>query len=306
TNTNCVAIGGQYGFNQGTNTNCVAIGGQYGFNQGTNTNCVAIGGLDGFNQGTNTNCVAIGGYYGFNQGTNTNCVAIGGYYGFNGSGTYTFKNCRAVACYYGFYGTSTSNKMDISTCSYVWCRTNYRTGSYTTEDGSLAKAVIFDLLKLVEAFQPLLQFNLDDGDNTVTVPDFDILGYVRRLGDGNIDIGPYEHSIVYPEFTTIKTVLPSVKIERAGQQKFTFFADGEKEFSRSIYVKWSNVAADKKPQLIAKGLTITTQTATATGNGTEWEKLTVTATPSVDGEVELYLYARDTAANAVVYFSDLE
>jgi len=306
TNTNCIAIGGYYGFNQATNTNCIVIGGYYGFNQGTNTNCIAIGGNYGFYQATNTNCIAIGGYYGFRQGTNTNCIAVGGNFGFNGSSAHTFSYCRAVACYYGFYGDSTANKMNIATCSWVWCSINFCAGGYTTEDGSAAKAIIYDLAKLAEALKPVYQFNLDDGDDGASAGDFDILGHVRRLGDGSIDIGAIEHSLIDTDFTTYKTQSPAVKISRKGMEKFTFWAESGKEFTKSVWVKWSNYAGADKPQLIAKGKHIADQTDTATGDGSDWEELTVSATPSADGEIELFIYARDVDASAITYFSDLE
>jgi len=306
TNINCISLSGYCGFYSSINTNCLSLSGYYGFYSSINTNCLSLGGLLGFHYGTNANCLSLGGNWGFHYGTNTNCMAMGVYYAFEGNGSYTFSHCRAIACLNGFYGISTSNKMDISTCSYVWCQNNYRMGGYTTENGSLAKVVIFDLLKFAEAFKPLLQFDRNDGDNTVSVGDIDILGYVRRLGSGIIDIGPFEHSLVTPDFDNYKTQEPAIKIERAGMQRFTFFADGGKEFTRKVWVKWSGYASIDKPQMVIDGAHIERMETTATGDGTDWEQLTVSATPTVGGEIELYLYSRDTNASAVTYFSDLE
>ena len=89
-------------------------------------------------------------------------------------------------------------------------------------------------------------------------------------------------------------------------EKFTFWAEGGEEFTKSVWVKWSNYAGANKPQLIAKGKHISDQTDTATGDGSDWEELTISATPSADGEIELFIYARDVDAGAVTYFSDLE
>lgn len=416
TNTNCIAVGGLYGFNYGTNINCISIGGQYGFNLGTNTNCIAIGasscfyfstsinciaigGSNGFNDGTSTNCIAIGGNSGFIGGINTNCIALGGYYGFNGSGSNVFSYCRAIACFYGFYGTSTTNKQDISTCSRVWCRYSSR-ATYDTGNSTAAKAVIYDLALIAQAFRPLLQFDRNDGGegnlscigvlaaDTVTINGItftahattttvasrqfsiagtdiqdaaglvtcindatygvsgvtassstrdvhlqavnpitftltssnstrlpvrvapknglDIFGHERLMGAGTIDIGAIEHSLTTLDFTNLKTVPPSIKIERAGMQKFTFWAAGGEEFTKSVWVKWSNVAADKKPQIIVGGSNVTKATTTATGDGIDWEQISVLVTPTADDEVELFLYARDTDASAIVYFSDVE
>jgi hypothetical protein len=125
------------------------------------------------------------------------------------------------------------------------------------------------------------------------------------MGNGHIDLGAIEHSIVTPEFTTVKTSTPALKIENAGMQKFTFWAEGGTEFTKTVWTKWANVTGDK-PQLIVDGTFITRTTDTAEGDGTDWEQLSVSATPDADGEIELFLYARDTGATAVVYFSDLE
>ena len=89
-------------------------------------------------------------------------------------------------------------------------------------------------------------------------------------------------------------------------QRFTFFADGGKEFTRKVWVKWSGYASIDKPQMVIDGAHIERMETTATGDGTDWEQLTVSATPTVGGEIELYLYSRDTNASAVTYFSDLE
>ena len=400
TNTNCIAAISGVGFEYGANTNCIAVGGYYGFRYGTNTNCIAVGGYYGFYYGINTNCIAVGGYYGFDRGLTTNCIAVGGYYGFSGS-IEVYSHCRAVACYYGFYGTSTTNKMDVSTCSVGGvCVYNQRGGGYETGAPALAKATLYDLQLLATAFQPLLALDTGDGvegnlscisvaagdtvtinglvfkahanttdvskrefrmnqvdildavelvtcinDATYGVPGvvassvtrdihlqaaepaaftltssnatrlgvrvapkngYDIMGHERLLGDGTIDIGPYALSNVATEWTTYKTQLPAIKITRAGQQRFTFWAKGGVEFSRSVWVKWSDYAGANKPQIIADGDNLTRATTTATGDGTAFEQISVSATPGADGEVVIYLYARDVAAAALTYFSDIE
>jgi hypothetical protein len=138
------------------------------------------------------------------------------------------------------------------------------------------------------------------GDNTITAGDYDILGHLRRLGSGVIDIGPYEHSEVETEFTNIKATAPAVKIENAGMVKFVFWGDGGTAFTKTVWTEWESYAGANKPQVIVAGDNVTRTTTTATGDGTAYEQLSVTATPSADGEVELYVYARDTGTFATL------
>lgn len=308
----CVGIGGYHGFlgaASSVRNNCIAIGGYVGILDSLNIqNCISIGGGMGFfGTAAPINSIAIGGTFGFNAVTARNCLAFGSRYGFNGSSVnMTITNCRAIACEFGAYGTDTDNKLNITTFSAVWCRNNGRGTTHETGAVPTSKSVIYDLQLIAQALVPLLQTNLNDGDNTYGSETYDILGHARRLGSGNIDIGAIEHSLATLDFTNLKTVPPGIKIERAGMQRFTFWAEGGVEFTKSVWVKWSGYAGADKPQIITDGDNVTRTTTTAIGDGTAWEQISVSATPSADGEVVLYLYARDTAAAAVTYFSDIE
>ena len=305
-NTNCIAIGGHIGFWSGIDTNCIAMGGHIGFYSGTHINCVGICGQRCFYHGTNTNCTGIGSHTGFYHGTNTNCIAMGSYYGYYGNSSEILNNhCRATACCYGFYGSNAELPMDISTCSHTWCYLNALGDGYDTGDSSNAKAVIYDLALIAQTIQPLLQFNRNDGDNTVSIGAYDILGHLRRLGNGIIDLGAVEHSLVNTEYTELKNISPAIKVESAGMKLFEVPAKTGEEITIKVWTKHVNTTGDK-PQIILKGKSITEQTATNTSANDTWELLTVYATPDVDEILNLVLYARDTAASAVSYFSDIK
>lgn len=304
TNTNCMVIGGYYGFYFSTNTNCMAIGGNYGFYNGTNINCMAIGGHYGFYYGTNINCMAIGGYSGFYYGTNTNCMTIGGYYGFY-NGTYT--NCMAMACYYGYRGTMTAND-----CKYALCYT-VSTGTIKTDEGyaTLAQAPVMlwtfaDFRKIIEAFDPwMFEGAKQWGKADVSAGDTDILGRARKMLGGALDIGPFAFSNTAPDFATYKTASPAVKITQKGMKLFEIPATGGEAITVKVQTKHTNTTGDK-PQVLLRGDTITEQAATCTAASDTWQELTVTATPAKDEILTLVLYARDTAATAVSYFSDIK
>jgi hypothetical protein len=182
----------------------------------------------------------------------------------------------------------------------LYCENKRRGSTYESGDPIDAKHIGYNVFALISALKPLLNFNQNLGLNTVTVGDYDILGHLRRLGSGVIDIGPYEHSEVETEFTTIKTTAPALKRDHAGQQKFVFWGDGGTAFTKTVWVKWSDYAGANKPQIIVDGDHVTRGTATATGDGTSFEQLSVSATPAADGEVELFLYARDTGTFATL------
>ena len=260
--------------------------------------------------------MSIGGQYGFyaysGAATSTNCVAIGSSNGFYATGSATVNYCRAINCSYGFYGRDSANLLDTSTCSYVYCNNKQHTTGfptpatyYETAEVALAKSCTYYPIALIAAFMPMLDFNYTGGSSDVlTYVAKDMMGYARALIDGTPHYGVHEYSRVGIDFTNYRTNAPSIKIEQAGQQKFTFFATGGEEFSKSVWVKWENVTGDK-PQLAVRGDYLTEVVSTATGDGTSWEQLIITATPSKDTEIELYLYARDTGSTAIVYFSDL-
>ena len=152
-------------------------------------------------------------------------------------------------------------------------------------------------------------FTLTSSDNTrlttlvAEITGYDLAGHSRELGSGRIDIGAYEYSLVETNFTEAS---PALEITRSGMQKFVFWAEGGTLFTKKVSVKWSNYAGANKPQIIVDGDHVTRATTTATGDGTAYEEISVSATPDADGEVELFLYARDTDADAKTYFKDLE
>lgn len=307
----CTITGGYMCFEECNCTNCIAIGAYYSFYKCTCTNCIG-GGATAFYGSNTTNCTGFGSQNCFNldgvtpSKSATNCLAFSSVIGFIGdSTTVTLTNCKAVYCYRGFYGTSSTNPLDISTCYYVGCITPYRTGGYTTDNATASKHLLCDFSNFKYLLQPFLQGVFDDGLDSVSVGDYDILGNARRLGDGSIDIGAIEDSNVSLEYTNYKTQTPAIKISRAGEKIFKFYADSGSAFTKKVWVKWSGYAGTNKPQLIATGAHITTQKATATGDGTTFEELSVSATPSASSEITLFLYARDTDASAVTYFSDL-
>jgi hypothetical protein len=301
--TNCYAMG-NYGFVYSVCTNCVGYGADSAFYSSTGLciQCIAFGGT-GFNGVDGSfgcvNCMSFS-FSGFRKTENYNCCAVGAHTGFT-DGIVT--TCVASYCDKGFVGDATT--LPVTGNYAVMCYDDTE-GTITGTTNSIPMPM-FDLSKLLEAFKPFEAVTVEgfDVSSFVTIT-HDILGYERRLGMGELDIGPYENSVVTLDFTEVNTQTPSIKIQLKGMAKFTFYADAGEAFTRSVYVKWANVDAAKKPQLIIKGAHITTQTATATGSGTTWEQLTVSTTPSTGGEVELYLYARDEDVDAVVYFSDLE
>ena len=314
----CIAIAGQTAFSGGIQTNCISISGSSAYYAGIHYNCIGIAGYACFNAVTRTdiNCLSIGGQYGFyaysGVANSTNCVAIGSSNGFYATGSATVNYCRAINCSYGFYGRDSANLLNTSTCSYVYCNNKQRTSGwptpttyYETVEVALAKSCTYYPIALIAAFMPMLDFNHTGGSSDIlTYVAKDMMGYARALIDGVPHYGVHENSIVGIDFDVYRTNAPSIRIEQAGQQKFTFFVTGGEEFSKSVWVVWDNVTGDK-PQLIVRGEFLNEITDTASGDGVDWEQLTVTGSPTKDTEIELYLYARDSGVSATVYFSDL-
>lgn len=304
----CISIG-VCGFHSCDVKNSIGFGWD-AFWSGSAENCLAFGGEGSFALLSTTNCMAIGSRYGFNGRTHKNSIAVGCQRGFIGSGEGSSTNmildkCWAFSCDMGFSGSSTDYPLDISNCYETSCASKRRGGSYETGDPLQGKVVVFNPFLAIEAFKPMLNLMQNFGDDTVDVGIEDIMGHARRMGDGTIDIGAYEHSDVTPEWTEYKSQLPAIRINRAGQQMFKLWAKGGVNFAQGVWVKWQNYSGTNKPQLIAKGNHMTEQISTATGDGTDWELLNATATPTADGEVRIYLYARDIDVDAVTFFSDI-
>jgi len=304
----CIAVGGSAGIIAPYDAikHCISVGGDRGITAHvTAEHCLAIGGnTAGVFGGTNTNCISIGGNNGF-YSTSTltckNCIAIAaGVGGFRGSAGSVFANCLSIACNRAVYGNAIDSLIDTSSLYQIYCNSLRRGGNAETGDPINATAVLYDLVPLLQTFLPILQTNFNLGDNTVTVGDYDILGHLRRLGSGIIDIGPYEHSIADPEFTEIKTASPALKIEHIGQQKFVFWGEGGVAFTKKVWVKWGNYAGALFPQIIVDGAHVTRTTTPAAGPGLDWEELSVNATPDADGEVELFLTTRDAGTFATL------
>jgi len=317
---NCISMVANIGFSSNINYDCISISGNIGFNLGFNMNCISMSGNYGFfgSPRTDINSTAIGcmnGFYTDNAvSTSTNCLSLNSQYGFNMNSLSTLNYCRAINCITGFYGTSTTNVLNTSTCSAIYCSGKQRTTGfptpvdyYETVEVSNAKHYSYYPVDLIKALMPILEFNYTGGSNLgVGYSFYDIMGNGRALIDGICHYGAHEFSRVSMDFNNYHTYVPSIKVERAGMQKFTFFTNGGEEFRKSVWVKWINVADANKPRITVKSTGYFVPiTVTATSDGTNWEYLLITATPTGDCEVELYLYAVDTGENAVVYFSDL-
>jgi len=315
---NCITMVANEGFTSSNRYDCIAIGGNVGFNYGFNMNGIALGCVSGFTGSTRSdvNCTAIGctnGFYTNNAvSTSTNCLALNSQYGFNMSGLSTLNYCRSVSCINGFYGTSTTDVLNTSTCSAVYCGNKQRTiftepiTYYETVEVSNANHYSYYPVDLIKALMPIMEFNYTGGSNLgVGYSFYDIMGHGRALMDGLCHYGAHEFSRVGIDFVNYHTYTPSIKIERAGQQKFTFFATGGEAFKKSVWVKWSNVAVGSEPQILFRGKYMTTTIITATGDGSTWLYLSAEITPTRDTEVEMYLYAKYSGASAVVYFSDI-
>lgn len=296
----CIGIGGQFGFFgvRDISQSLAIAGGTCIDNAGMGTvnSCIALGGTTGYAYlNTVYNSIAIGSGTAFISANAVNCLALCSYVGFSGQ---NYQNCVAAYC------TTSYKNENVTDCVAICCLT-------TPEAIPQAPILSFEfsrLKELLSVFKPwmfdsLKQWGKTDG---VDAGDFDILGLPRKMLAGGLDIGPWAFSDVEPEYVTVKTESPAIKITRAGAQKFTFYADGGAQFVRRVWTKWVNVDNNKKPQIYIKGDSLQQVAVTATGDGTDWELLTIMGTPIAGGEVELFLYARDTAADAVVYFSDLE
>ena len=308
---NSILVGGRYAAQGALSPKvifdqCILLGGERGVNDCASiSNSIVLASVWGNWRTPATNCIVIGASTGFYQSTFNGCIALFcGTGGFRGDSTNTtITNCLSVLCNRAVYGESTTDTLDVSGLKQVYCYNLRRGTTYESGDPTTSTAVLHDFYLIAEALKPLMQFAFNDGDNTVSIGDYDILGHLRRLGDGTIDIGPYEHSIMDTNFTEAS---PALEFTRAGMQKFVFWAEGGTLFTKKVSVKWSDYAGANKPQIIVDGDHVTRATTTATGDGTAYEEISVSATPDADGEVELFLYTRDTDAATKTYFKDLE
>jgi len=320
TNKFCSIITGsntESGIFQGTNTACIVMRGSTAadsaaYRGGTSTNCIAITGGDSptFYQETTVNCIGIGGRStgSFREGTHTNPIALLGGYGFYGLGSaITLTNPVAIGCNYGFYGTNAGDKLGTATAKAVWCKA--ASGGEVTHAVTSGAAILWDLLPLLAALEPLVPGFLQNNGTNVGAPSVDILGRVRPMGTGTTDAGPWELSTVTHHWTagSYSAVAPGIKITLKGQQIFKVPATAGTSISVAVACKHVDTTGDK-PQLILGRIgtdgtftAIDTDTAAVT---TDWQTLTVTATPDVDELLEARLYARDTTAGAYTLFSD--
>jgi hypothetical protein len=315
TNKFCAVVtgsAGNIGINAGTNTCCIVlIGGDSGYDAysgGTSTNCIALaGGMSyGFKSATTVNCLAYGN--GFCFGTHTNPLALGCRYGFYGNSTdMTLTNPVAVACYVGFFGSDPANKLVTTTAKAVWCYTN--ANADVSAAVASAAAILWDLLPLLSALEPVVVGVLQNGGTNTGAPSVDILGRVRPMGSGTTDVGPWELSTVTPTWTVgeYETSPPALKIARKGMQLLDVPAVAGQAISVAVRCRHVNTAGDK-PQLIigrigSDGTFTAIATATAT-TSTDWQTLRVSATPAVGELLQARLYARDTGAAAYTLFSD--
>ena len=299
--TYCTVIMQDNGIRDCVSSHCLVLASLNPLTGGSAANCVGIS-RSAFVCAA-TNCLSILG--GFANSTYINCITIAATNGFTGTSAHTFTNCYAAHCNTGFNGTNSALPMNIATCYHTNCLNPWRTGdTWTTANATEGKFVAFGkMAQIIDGLKPVIDHALNLGDNTVTVGDYDILGLARRLGDGTIDIGPYEHSDVTNNFTESN---PALEFTQAGMQKFVFWAEGGVAFTKKVSVKWSDYVGADLPQIIVDGDHVTRASGTATGDGTSYEEIEVTATPDTDGEVKLFLYARDTDAAAKTYFKDLE
>jgi len=329
---NCIVQGVSYGiYGAGTTRNCVAIAGSRAFAALTLAeNCIGIGGIGGFDVCSLVkNCLGIGsgsyggfsnstvynsigiGYFGFNNCNCYNCISFVSYYGIRSTSDYTLNHHISVYCNYAFYGTDTAKPLNIEGQKYVYCYSVQRGGGYETGTPIECKHIGFvgDAITMIKRIASALKFTMffekDWSDDTVDVGLTDILGQVRRLGDGTIDVGAIEYSDKQPEWTTYKQTAPSIRINRKGLETFHITCVENIQKTIEVYVKFDLNGGTNKPQLIASGNYITTKTSEAVGDGTDWERLSVSFTPSKTGLVKIELFSRETTSGSYTIFSDL-
>jgi len=272
--TNCFSTS-LYPFITGTCRECVAVGGNSGIYRATAYNCISIGAVAGGYESVLHNCTIIGSYYGSrvttagNSQTLNNCLFISCYLSIYGDSTNTTINkCTSFCSSYAAYGTSTIDLLPIDEITSVY---DYNIGraSYTTGTATIGKHMGYvDTLKLVEKIASAFRFNLNyqtnDGDDTLVVGDYDILGHPRRLGDGTIDTGAIEFTKKEPEWTNYKTTMPAIKISRKGMETIQFPVKAGVPKTITAWTKFFLDGGTDKPQLIATA-TGDTDTATAIG-----------------------------------------
>lgn len=321
---NCISLGCYAGFSSCTNTNCVSLGGNSNFGGGTAStcyNCLTIGGYVGYNGGYNYNCISIGSYnnyYGASSTTmyNYNCLAVGGYYGFYNGTNYT---CIAQSNNYAYYSSSVNYCVVDANCK-ANCYAN-KTGG--TIGGSGAAAIVStymtlwnlnSLQKIIEACEPYYFEALKQtGYNTIAFPNnYDILGRLRRMigGTSYIDIGSYAFSNISADYVNTYSAaenVPGVSISQIGQKQFKIPVRANIQASIKVWVKAnSTTSLSLLPQISVKGESPTPfEYSTSVSTNNVWQQLTVTTTPTKDEVWILTLYAKDSAAGSISYFSDI-
>jgi hypothetical protein len=296
---NCASFSSSYGYNNSTCYDCFGVG-RVAFNNCTSYGCLGIGSYSPFYTGTAYNCLGIGGYYGIRECTTYNCVGAFGYQGFYNGTAY---NGYAIGTnQYAFNGVAKSNCKYVLGCAVA---TTGGSGDAPTSTATILWAMN-DLQTIIEHFKPYMFEGVKQWATTsgFTVPDYDILGNVRQMIGGNLDIGPYAYSVEELDWSTYQTAAPSIKITQKGMKVFKLLAKGGTAITVTCKCKHQSTSGDK-PQLILRGDQITTQTDTCIDTADTWDTLTVTATPTKDDELEIVLYARDTTSGAISYFSDI-
>lgn len=314
----CVASAGYYGFTNSITDRCLAVGGSHGYYQGTSINSLVVGASLGFRGAAATNCTAIGSGSAFYAtgavvAVYSNCLAFQCYYGFDGQASnLTIANCVSAGCQAGAYGRSNASLLDVSTLYYVNCYYEAYPPANITGVPIAAKHIGWvDNIKMIEkvaaALKPTLVFETGIGtDALLPSSAMDAIGNPRRLGDGIIDIGAIAYSNKVAEWTTYKSVMPAIRINRAGVEVIQFTTKSGVPRTVRVWVKFDLQGGADYPKLILSGNGIATQTDTASGDGSsDWELLTVTATPSCDTIAKVQLYSVETNANSYTIFSDV-
>lgn len=138
---------------------------------------------------------------------------------------------------------------------------------------------------------------------------YDILQHPRRMINGVLDGGAYEHSSDSLSFTEFKTFAPSIQIDRAGYKRISLPVKAGVARTVSCWVKFNIGGSANTPQMIISAaedvLSTNPITVTATGDGSSYEQLTSTFTPKASGIVFVQFYNRESGAGSVANFSDI-
>jgi len=157
------------------------------------------------------------------------------------------------------------------------------------------------IMEMARGLKPDFLQDINQSSESLEISNTDLIGQPRIMGNGTMDAGPFEYSDVSLEYSDVYSRAPATKINMAGVSSYNKAVRSGKTFVVSGWIKTTGTVA---PKLIIKGNGLLADYELELPVSPEFVEFeTEILTPTGDGDIEIWLYNRDTVGYAV--FSDL-